>query len=430
MPLSFQNFLQQRRPFQLQFFPAENATHTIAIASYIWWTDHIGFSLLNAGYNVLFCIPLYLLYSDPQASATFNKVWDDLLLASKKANVSLLIGGNTSALCPHRDTGQLLHNAANIPVVHYWWDEPRTNPHYASHFSPDDYLAHLRDPRTLNCIWDLDVLEELQSFHNLHNSHHLPLATLPEFWTGNFLPLQHRPISACFLGNCHFTAEWADTDTDPLTTWARTIVSQKQANLDLSMRDAIAAAGPPPLQASRHLPHNPDPWAIFRIPWEVLNAVWMHRTRNRFLHAAANHLGKKLALVGKGWQNLGLLSQSEHAKTDSGLYYRRSQASLNLFGGCVHGGMPLRPFDIAASSGLLLTHYNRELPALFEPNKECLAFRTQSEMLDQLDRLLSHPADFNPLPLAAHRRLLSHHTWSHRLHSLLTAAQNKLNWPS
>ena len=89
--------------------------------------------------------------------------------------------------------------------------------------------------------------------------------------------------------------------------------------------------------------------------------------------------------------------------------------------------MPLRPFDIAACNGLILTHYQRELPSLFAPS-ECLAFRTQDEMLHMLDRILSHPADFNPIARAGHQRLLAQHTWSHRVEKLLNAARQRLAW--
>ncbi len=413
----------------MQYFPCPGATHTIVVPSYIWWTEHIGLALLNAGYNVLFCIPLYLLHTDPNALAKFDTVWNDILAAIKNVNASLIIGGNTSALCPHVKTGQLLHDAAGLPVIHYWWDEIRTKPSFTFEgFAPDLYLSCLRNPRTLNCIWDIDVLEEMQTFHNIQNVEHLPLAMMPEFWPSDFVPMQNRPVAACFLGNCHHAADWTDTDPDPLTAWARSVIDLKQANLDRPMRDCLTTVGPAPLDASRHRPEVHDPWTDFRLPWEILNAVWMHRTRNQMVKCVADALGDKFVLIGKGWEHLGLHAIAEHANVDTGSFYQRARASLNLFGGCVHGGMPLRPFDIAASGGLLLTHYARELPTLFEPGTECLSFRTRDEMCEHLSHAIKRPADFNPLALAGRQRALAHHTWSHRVPKMLEAARQRLAW--
>jgi spore maturation protein CgeB len=327
-------------------------------------------------------------------------------------------------MAPHPKTGELLHNAAGVPVVHYWWDEPRTPPPFAKRCStPEDYLGFMRDGRTLNVIWDRDVLEEMGEFFGVTNSLHLPLATQPEFWPGGrgFPPLEKRPLAACFLGNCHFTAEWVETDGDPLTAWARDVTARKIASLDTSMKDCIAAAGLPPAKGSSHLSWRQDAWSEFFVPWEVLNSAYMHRTRNVLVHAVMKHLKGKLALIGKGWEQMGLRANSEHAGTQSGFIYAQSQASLNLFGGCVHGGMPLRPFDIGASHGLIVTHYQRELPELFEVGKECVAFRDREEMLGALDRILGAPAEFNAVARAGRQRVLAEHTWSHRVKRILEA---------
>jgi len=265
------------------------------------------------------------------------------------------------------------------------------------------------------------VLEEMAAFFGMTNSAHVPLATLPDFWPSGFVPLEKRPLAACFLGNCHYSADWVETDPDPMTAWARDVTARKIASPDTSMKDCIEAFGMPPAKGSSHLSWRQDPWSEFFVPWEVLNSAYMHRTRNLLLQAAANHLKGRLALIGKGWDKIGLRPNSENAGDKSGLIYAQSQACLNLFGGCVHGGMPLRPFDIGASGGLIVTHYQRELPALFEPGEECLVFRSADEMLFTLDRVLSSPAEFNAIALAGRRRVLAEHTWGHRVKTIMAA---------
>lgn len=414
--MEFAAFLQQRRQGTNQFLAVPHARATLLLSSHIWWTEMIGYSLLKLGYNVLFAEPFYLLYTQDEHFANFEHVWAHWLAQVRTYRVAALIGGNATTLMPHPKTGEMFHDAAGIRLINYWWDEPRTKPPYACRgWSPEEYLAHLKNPRTLNVIWDLDVLEELAAFYGITNTVHAPLATVPEFWPQKNIPLAQRPLECCFLGNCHFVADYADTAPDRFVTWANAVVARKLANLDTPMTACVAAAGATPAP----LAHD-DPWCRAFWHWEVLNAVYMHRTRNVVVQAAAEHLRGKLALIGKGWEKLGLRANAEHAQANTGHIYASARAALNLFGGCVHGGMPLRPFDIAASYGLILTHYNRELPALFTP-EECLSFRNTSEMLAHLERLRADPSAYDKVVTAGHARVWRDHSWEKRLGSLVSS---------
>lgn len=426
MVMTWAAFRSKRLGFQTQFFPSPGATRTVMFCSHIWWTEQMALALVNLGYNVLLHYPLYLLYTDDNAWSKFDQAWNQILATAKAHKVDLLLGGNTAALAVHPTTGEQLNHALGVPQVNYWWDEPRSDPPFARRgYTPQQYLTCLKDPRTLNVIWDIDVLEELAAFHGITNTTHVPLATLPEAWPSGFMPLEQRPIAACFLGNCHYNAESIETDPDPLAAWARTVTAAKLAALDRPMRTLMEEAGSPPLAQSRHITHGGNAWADFRQPWELVNSAWMHRTRNQLVKAAASHLKLDLALVGKGWDQLGLQAFAEHAGERSGMCYAQSRASLNLFGGCVHGGMPLRPFDIGASGGLIVTHYQRELPSLFEVGKECLAFRTADEMLALLDRIKTAPSEFNTVAQAGRRRVLAEHTWAHRMRRVLQEAERR-----
>ncbi len=430
--MSWSEFSALRKRLTPQLFPCPGAMHTIMVCSHIWWTEQIGLAFLNAGLNVLFQPPFYLLYTDPAAWPQFDKHWQEIQSTLRSQHIDLIFGGNSSALLIHPKTRQLIHHAAgadgkNIPVVSWWWDEIRANhPLSKAGISPADFLAILADPHSLNAIWDIDVKEELESQYALANLFHLPLATLPEYWPHGFVDMQDRPLTACFLGNCHFDAAWTQTDSDPLLDWARDAATQKAADPNIPMQRCIDNA----TTKSAGIPKNSkyltgDPWTDFSRPWELLNAAWMHIARNQKVLAAANHLKGKLALIGKGWDALALRANMENAGEKSGVIYGQSHVSLNLFGGCVHGGLPLRPYDIATSGGLILTHNQRELPNLFTPNQECLAFNTQEEMLAQIDRVRTSPKDFNPIAQAARRRVQSHHTWLCRIQSLLTELRRR-----
>ncbi len=433
MSLTWPAFLQQRIPNTLQFFPAPGATRTVMVCSHIWWTEQIAFAFLNSGLNVLLHPPLYLLYTSDETFQKFDEHWDTIIATMRRANVEILLGGNTSAMAVHPRTGEMIHDAAGVDkkirLINWWWDEPRARPPLANAgISPQQYIDLLANPNTTNAIWDLDVKEELEAEFGLQNLLHLPLATLLEYWPDAYIPMERRPLTACFLGNCHFTAEWIETDTDPLMEWARQVLALKIADPARPMQsciDQIRAASPPDANPPPS-PTNPwrspapnaiaqsskrftgDPWIDFQRPSEFLNGGWMHFTRNKMLLAAENLLKGKLALIGKGWDKLGggggLRANMEYAGDKSGHIYAQSQISLNLFGGCVHGGMPLRPYDIAASGGLILTHVQRELPELFEPGKECLSFRTEAELISQIKRIRALPPQSStpsPKPAAA-----------------------------
>src|SRR5262249_53055344 len=158
-----------------------------------------------------------------------------------------------------------LHDAAGIKLINWWWDELRAKPPLGRIFSPEDFIRLLHNKQTINAIWDADILEELQSQFALKNLLHLPLATLPGYWPQGFIPLEYRPLACCFLGNCHFEAEWVDTHNDPLVEWARQVIARKIATLDRPMQSCINDQGEFPKDAPL-LTDEKDPWRRFVLP--------------------------------------------------------------------------------------------------------------------------------------------------------------------
>ena len=86
----------------------------------------------------------------------------------------------------------------------------------------------------------------------------------------------------------------------------------------LAPSHAPTTASTPPFAASSHMSGGRDPWLDFWKPWEIVNAAYMHYTRNVLVKAAAAHLGGKLALVGKGWGQLGLRARADEAAGRTG----------------------------------------------------------------------------------------------------------------
>ncbi len=452
------DFLARRKAFTNEYFTCPGSKKTVLLSSYIWWTELMAYGLLRLGYNVLVAEPWYAMWIDDQRWANFDSIYTQWIAAIKKLNVQLVIGGNATISVPHPKTKELLHRAAGVPAVNFWWDEPRNMPPMTRRgMTADDHLAALKDDRTLNVFWDIDIAEEMTRFYGVSGIH-VPLGATPEFWQTENRPLAQRSTKLCFLGNNHDEGNWAETCDPNVLRWAQAVARLKLSNLDRPMVECVEAVGSPDFVGSAlqtvaprsestvrsadstQIPHsNADPSAAYRPApilkdefsrWNILGAVLLTECRNRIVKAAADRLGNEFVLIGKGWERLGLSAQKQHSGVPAAKeYYLNSQASLNLFGGCVHGGMPLRPYEIAASNGLLFTQYNRELPRLFEPGRECVAFRDVDGMLDSVDRIQKAPAEFDSVVEAGHRRATTEHTWEKRMERVLNVAKERFELP-
>jgi hypothetical protein len=414
-------FFSTRAAGGSNFIPAEGGSgRTVMITSHIWWMELMAYAMHRLGYNVLVTEPLYLLYTEDDRFANFQHLYKSWIQAIRHFNVQLIIGGNSAAMVPNLRTGELLHHAVGVPVLHYWWDEIRKPPVCGRRgYDMDQYYAAMRDPMTLNVLCDIDVQEELAAFHGITNTIHVPVGTTPEFWPAQEIPMEQRLLAACFIGNCgHVAGQAASWLDESLGDWAGQVVDAKLADPMRSMVDCISAVTPDTtvLRDGNH--------------WGAIGAKFVERVRNPAVMTLARQLGGQFVLIGKGWEGMGLKA---HA-ADSGVphaakYYTNARGSLNASGGCMHGGLTLRAFDIAASNGLLITPMSRELPDCFEPGRECLAFRDADDLASQIDRLMASPAEYNTVVAAGRRRVLAEHTWERRMARLLDAAAERLDLP-
>ncbi|CAN5519072.1 hypothetical protein BH10PLA1_BH10PLA1_18840 [soil metagenome] len=426
------SFFKQRTYERPQTFNAigGTSTNTILLSSHIWWTDLMAFALLSLGYNVHITPPWYVFWNSDKVYDDFDRNFVEQVREIKRLNVKLIIGGNSTAFVPHKNTGELIHRAAGVPIVHFWWDAPRVAPPMCKRdISLRTYIDAMRDPQTLNVIWDIDVMEEMSRFLGVTNCAHVPLGTTPEIWTTPYVPLEDRTVAVSFLGTAHPVTDEQKAAWDPsLRDWAEQTVTTKLANPDRPMVDCVGRVKAVPRQ--RVADEKPDPDALFRREfdrWEIVDAMLAERVRTKTVLAVAERVKDGLELIGSDWDKFGLTVKKNHSGIpDSRFYYAAAKASLNLFGGCVHGGMPLRPYEIASSGGLIFTQYQRELPNLYEPGKECVAFKNTDEMLDQLDRILTHPADYNAVVQAGLSRTIAEHTWKHRMKRVIDLATERL----
>ena len=434
--MDIRDIMKRRMQGEIQFLESPGSDRTIMISSYIWWMDLMAFSAVELGYNVLLAEPWAVFFRDDDRWSNFDKAFDVWIKLLHRHRVQLVIGGDNGAVVPHRKTRELLHRAAGVPVVHYWWDEPRVDPSMMQRgYSRQDYLNALADDMTLNVFWDLDIKQEMETYHGLSNGIHLPLGTKPDFYgLPQHVPMHQRPLEGCFVGNWYGIADdWEAVQNPTLLRIATRLVEIRSnaGEVDRPMVDCVSdlCREDPDARAVFFPSQQDDCKASFHI-WRVYEALQNQRLRADVVKAMSERLGDRFVLIGKRWERSGLSAAKESViGPDAGVIYSATKLSLNLFGGCVHSGMPVRPFDIAASNGLIFTQYNRELPDLYEPGKECVAFRDFGEMNAALDEVLANPKAFNRMVRAGHRRTLKEHTWKHRLDTLFREAADRFDLP-
>jgi hypothetical protein len=324
-------FMANRKQGTNQYFGASGGNgKTVLVSSHIYWTDLIGLALLRLGYNVILGLPWYGFWVDESWNKDFDNQFGLWVKMLKEQKVVCVIGGNTTAMVPNPKTGEGLHRAAGVPVVHYWWDQPRTAPPMARRgVSLKEYVAQLKDERTLNVIWDIDVQEEMREFLGVENSIHVPIATTPELWEEPFVPMEKRSGAACFLGNCHYVTEEQTEKFEPeLAKWAGQVAAEKLGNLDRGIVECVADRAAARVDTS-------DEAAIARDfrRWYMLDSMLMVGQRWAAVKFLAKKLGDSFTLIGADWDKAGLKAQKTHSGIPGG--------KVACMGGCRCGLMRL-----------------------------------------------------------------------------------------
>ena len=277
-------------------------------------------------------------------------------------------------------------------------------------------------------------MEELQRFLAIDNVAHVPLGTTPEFWQTSYGPLEDRRMKMCFLGNNHVEANWLEGHTPETIEWAgarREAEAVESRPFDRRLHRAGRRAG----RIARELARKPYELAPTLKEefqrWNILGGMLLRDCRNTIVKAAAETLRDDFVIVGKGWERLGLRAAQGARRRP------RLERVLRQQPGVAEPLRRLRAWRDAAtartksqcSGGLLFTQYNRELPELFEPGKECVAFRNVDEMLAAWEKIQPAPSEFDAVVEAGKRRVIAEHTWEHRMARILDLAKERFDLP-
>ena len=88
-------------------------------------------------------------------------------------------------------------------------------------------------------------------------------------------------------------------------------------------------------------------------------------------------------------------------------------------------GVNTRTFELAAAGACQVVDLKDELPALFKPGEEVVAYHDLPELRQQLDYYLAHPDEARTIGNNARRRAMAEHTIRHRIDEMLQALEER-----
>lgn len=108
------------------------------------------------------------------------------------------------------------------------------------------------------------------------------------------------------------------------------------------------------------------------------------------------------------------------AGLDKSRVFHQSLAALNSMNLVERNSLNCRAFEVAGAGGLQLIENRPIIEECFEPGREVLVFDAYEELLDHIHRAQSSPAEAEAVRKAGHQRALAHHTYRHRMETILS----------
>lgn len=104
-----------------------------------------------------------------------------------------------------------------------------------------------------------------------------------------------------------------------------------------------------------------------------------------------------------------------------------SQITLNHHGSIPPFANNMRLYEATGIGTMLITDWKPNLPELFDPQREVLAYRSNEECLSLIQRMLDHPDERQTIAAAGQQRTLKDHTYAQRLTQIDRIIRQRLN---
>jgi len=294
--------------------------------------------------------------------------------------------------------------SARIPHVSWFFDNP-FNWLKAEHVCDEYYVF----------VWDKTYVQELKDL-GFKNVHYMPLAANPDVFfdkKSDFIP----QCDISFAGS----SLWAPADppfeeeakkayiklladslskTPWVSLWKIIEDINKQLNINFQLND----------------PKGRREFELFiqnyaRTPYrnsfisEILSF-------NPHLYGDAGWL--KIATNGNG-----VYKGRINNRLNLPALYSKSAINLNITVPQIRDSFSHRAFEIPACGGFLLSDYRPEAENFFDLNKEIVCFKDINELKDKIRYFLKHPEERKSIADKGRERVLSEHTYIHRLKKII-----------
>lgn len=129
-----------------------------------------------------------------------------------------------------------------------------------------------------------------------------------------------------------------------------------------------------------------------------------------------------LHLYGGGWsgaidkKKVRLFGWIDY-RTELPKLYNASKINLNIT--WAETALNMRVFDISCCGAFILTDYKSELENMFELEREVVCYRDYKDLRERIRYYLCHPEERREIARRARERVLSEHTYLHRMKDLI-----------
>lgn len=312
-----------------------------------------------------------------------------------------------------------------LPLASWFVD----NPHLILH------LYHkLVSPWTTIFSWDADNIPSLKDMGFTH-TFHLPLGTdVQRFRPQRTTRHTHWRAPVSFVGNSMLYKVGARLKSGKFPRSLLRTFRQVAAHFDASEERMVRTF------LKNHYPELYEVYAALpdserRLSYET--ALTWEATRQYRTRCVEQTLPFSPLIVGDpGWRTVfrradppPRLHKELNYYTELPEFYGMSDINFNCTSKQMKGAVNQRIFDVPAAGAFVLTDWREQMDALFEPQKEIIAFREPEEAPDLIRHYLAHPGERAKVAAAARRRVLAEHTWEHRLQQLLRCMRNVYGTP-
>ncbi len=110
--------------------------------------------------------------------------------------------------------------------------------------------------------------------------------------------------------------------------------------------------------------------------------------------------------------------------TEMPVIFRESKININTTSKPIRSGLPLRIWDILGSGGFVLSNYQSEIPDLLQVGEHLDTYGSMEELLEKCEYYLTHDKIRKEIAENGLKEVAAHHTYVHRLQTLLELAFN------